>query len=127
MPLALLSNWRAMLGGAVFLLLALAIGVQTMRLSWSQAEVVKYQGVVAMLQETIGELHGAISRQNTAQAEYKRKSDDATKASQAALQAAERAHDTDATRITALLARKAALTLEAACKAADDAILEIKK
>lgn len=127
MPLALLSNWKLLFGGGLVLVALLAIGVQTVRLRLSEATVAKYQGTVAMLTGTISELHSALQVQDKAVAEYKLKTDEATKAAQEALRKTQAAHAGDDARIAALVARMPAATPDAACKAADATILDFAK
>lgn len=127
MPLALLSNWKMILGSGIALIALIAIGIQTARLAYAQHEIAGYQTTVGMLTESIAEMHAAALRQNAAIADYKNKSDAAQKAAKAALQASAAAHAGDASRISDLLSRAHLPTSEAACNAADEVILEFAR
>lgn len=127
MPLFPLNNWRLLFGGGLALAALLAIGVQTVRLTYAQAALAKSEGVVSMLRGSIANYQSVFKLQNAAIADYARRTEEAQKASQAAQQASARLHANDDARIAALLARHPATTLDAACRAADAAILEFAK
>lgn len=127
MPIALLSNWKLLFGGGFILVALLAIGVQTMRLSYAQASLARAEGVVAQFRGTVEQFKAAAEIQNAAVAVFRARSDEAAKAAQEALRKTRAAHAGDDARIAALVARMPAATPDAACRAADAAILEFAK